>query len=124
MTSNNGSSLEHSSDGTAERAFPALLSSSPGTASDSTTEYMTQMLVAQDDLANDLEQIMEEDWNLGHALLPWGLALCHPNFLRLLLKTLAVQTTTGAPLWVPVNLAAVHILGLSDHYQATHRFST
>ena len=61
MASNNGSSLEHSSDGTAERTYPALLGSSPGAASDSTTEYMTQMLVAQDDLANDLEQIMEED---------------------------------------------------------------
>ena len=67
MTSNNGSSLAHSSDGTAERAYPALLSSSPGTASDSTTDYLLQTLVPLDgSLEYDLEQIMEEDWNLGH----------------------------------------------------------
>ena len=114
MTSNNGSSLEHSSDGTAERAFPALLRSSPGTASESTTEYMTQMLVAQDDLANDLEQIMEEDWNLGHTLLPWGQALYHPNFLRLLLK----------PLAAPITWAAVNVLGFSDRYQSAHQLLT
>ena len=63
MTSNNGSSLEHSSDGTAERAYPALLSSSPGIASDSTTDYLIQTLVPHEDtLERDLEQIMEENW--------------------------------------------------------------
>ena len=66
MTSNNGSSLAHSSDGTAERAYPALLSSSPGTASDSTTEYLLQTLVPHEEsLERDLEQIMEEDWHVG-----------------------------------------------------------
>ena len=82
MTSNNGSSLEHSSDGTAERAYPALLSSSPGTASDSTTEYMTQMLAPQDQdtLERDLEQIIEEDWHLGTTPAVAGSGPVPPSF--------------------------------------------
>ena len=59
--SHSGSSLEHSSESAAERAYPARLGSSPGTASESTTDAITNALVAHDELAEGLEVVIEED---------------------------------------------------------------
>ena len=59
--SHSGSSLGHSSESAAERAYPARLGSSPGTASDSTTDAITNALVAHDEFAESLEAVMEED---------------------------------------------------------------